>query len=113
MSADRGLEELDGGLGRADGLEALLGIPAGAGRVEHANHHPLDIEAAPRDLRDHEVGVVAVGGGDEGVRPLDSRGEQGVDLERGALRELAAALLPAVWLAPVEQCDGLGVLVEH
>ena len=66
-----------------------------------------------RDLRDHEVGVVAVGRGDEGVRPLDSGGEQGVDLERGALGELAAALLPAVGLAPIEQRDGLGILVEH
>jgi hypothetical protein len=83
------------------------------GRVEHSHHHSLDVEAPVRDLRDHEVRVVAVGGRDKGIRPLDSAGEQGVDLERGALGELTPALLPAVSLAPVEQRDRLGDLVEH
>ncbi len=91
----------------------LLGVPARTGRVEHTHHHSLDVEAPVRDLRDHEICVVAVGGRDEGVRPLDSAGQQRIDLERGALGELTPALLPAVGLAPVEQRDRLGILVEH
>ena len=93
--------------------EALLGVPARAGRIEHSHDHAVDVEASPCDLRDHEVGVVAVGRGHEGVRPLDSGSKQGVDLERGALGELTSALLPAVGLAAVEQRDRLRILVEH
>src|SRR5204863_4667288 len=73
----------------------------------------IDVEAAPGDLGDHEVGVVAVGGGDEGVGLLDSGLEERVDLERGADGEAAADLLPGLGLVPVEEGYGLGVLVEH
>src|SRR4051812_470712 len=67
LPADRRLEELDRSLGGTDGLEALLGVPLGARGVEHADHHALHVEAAASDLGDHEVGVVAVRGGHEGV----------------------------------------------
>ena len=66
-----------------------------ARRVEHAHHHALDVEAPAGDLGDHEVGVVAVRGGHERVRPVDAGREQRVDLERGADGEAAAALLPS------------------
>ena len=45
-----------------------------------------DVEAPLRDLGDHEVRVVAVGRGDEGVGAVDAGLEQRVDLERGARR---------------------------
>ena len=96
LAAHGGLEQLDRGLGGADGLQALLGVPARPGRVQHAHHHALDVEAALGDLGDDEVGVVAVGGGDEGVGLLDPGREQRVDLERRALGEAPAALLPAL-----------------
>src|SRR5918999_4803313 len=57
------LEQLDRRLRRADRLQALLGIPARPGGVEHPHHDTLDVEAALRDLGDHQVGVVAVRGG--------------------------------------------------
>ena len=51
----------------------------------------VDLEAPLGDLGDDQVGVVAVGGGDEHVGALDAGLQQRVDLERGADRELAAA----------------------
>src|ERR671914_759856 len=106
------LEQLDRRLGGTHRLEALLGVPARPGGVEHPHHDPVDLEAPPRDLRDHKVGVVAVRRGDEGVRLLDPGRQQCVDLERRALSEASAALLPAGRMAALEQGDGLGVLVE-
>ena len=53
-------------------------------RVEHADDDAVDLEAPLRDLGDHQVGVVAVGGRDERVGLLDARLHQRVDLERGA-----------------------------
>ena len=73
LAAHRGLEQLDRDLGGTDRLQALLRVPLGARRVEHAHDDLLDVEAALGDLGDHEVGVVAVGGGDEGVGALDPR----------------------------------------
>src|SRR4051794_34549923 len=67
LPPDRGLEQLDGGLGGADGLEPLLGVPLRPRGIEYAHHHALHVEAAAGDLGDHEIGVVAVGGGHEGV----------------------------------------------
>src|SRR5918999_100103 len=106
------LEQLDRRLGGAHRLEALLGVPARPGGVEHPHHDPLDLEAAPRDLRDHQVGFVPARGGDEGARLLDAGRQQRVDLERRALREAPAALLPAGRVTALEQGDGLRVLVE-
>src|SRR4051812_23085826 len=83
-------------LRRADRAEPLLLVPRGARRVEHPHHHVLDAEALLRDLRDHEVRVVAVGGRDEGVGAVDAGLDQRVDLERGADGERAPLLLPAV-----------------
>src|SRR4051794_7811739 len=60
-------QQLDRGLRRADGLQALLGVPGRPARVEHAGHDLRDVEALLRDLRDHQVRVVPVGGGDEHV----------------------------------------------
>src|SRR4051794_12489353 len=62
-AADRGLrlaqrgalEHVDRDRGRADGLQALLGVPGGAPRVQHAGDHPRHLEAAPRDLGDDQV----------------------------------------------------------
>src|SRR4051794_37882932 len=96
----RRLEQLDGGLGGADGLEALLGVPLGARGVEHPHHHALHVEAAPGDLGDHQVGVVAVGGGHERVCLLDAGLAQGIDLEGGTDREAPAQVLPALVLVP-------------
>src|SRR6188472_4373404 len=75
LPAHRRLEQLDRGLRGTDRLEALLGVPARPGRVEDPHDHAVDVEAALGDLRDHEVGVVAVGRGHERVRLLDARGE--------------------------------------
>src|SRR3954466_3273914 len=112
LAAYGGLQQLDRGLGRTDGLQALLRVPAGPGRVEHPDDHALDIEAALGDLGDDEVGVVAVGRRYERVRLLDTGGEQRLDLQGGALGEAPAALLPALVLAALEQRDRLRVLVE-
>src|SRR5918996_5375527 len=112
LAPHRRLEQLDRGLRRADRLKSLLRVPARPRRVEHAHHDPLHVEAALRDLRDDQIGVVSIRGGDESVRLLDPAGEEGVDLERGALGEAAPALLPPTGLAALEQRDGLGVLVQ-
>src|SRR4051812_17788948 len=67
--AERGpFELLDRDRRRADGLQALLGVPGGAPRIEHARDDLGDVEAPARDLGHHEVRVVAVGGRDEDVR---------------------------------------------
>src|SRR3954452_12021967 len=84
------LELLDRDRGRADRVQPLLLVPARAARVEHAHDHLLDTEAAPGDLRDDEVRVVAVGGGDEDVGVLDAGLDERVHLERGADREAPA-----------------------
>ena len=49
--------------------QALLLVPLRAHRVEHAHDHLVDLEAALGDLRDHEVGVVPVGGRRRTRRP--------------------------------------------
>src|SRR5215218_1945021 len=73
LATNGGFEQLDRGLRRTDRLEPLLGVPLGPARIEHAHDHAVDIEAALSDLGDHEVGVLTVGRGDEGVCLLDSR----------------------------------------
>src|SRR3954451_4206649 len=90
----RRLDHVDGRLGGRDDVEALLGVPGRPARVEHAGHDLGDVEAPLGDLGDHEVGVVAVRGGDDHVGVLDARLEEGVDLERGAHGEASAAILP-------------------
>src|ERR671922_726121 len=103
LSAHGRLEQLDGGLGGADRLESLLRVPTGPGGVEHADDHAIDMEATLRDLGDDQVRVVAVGGRHEGVGLLDAGRQERVELERRALREAPAALLPALGLPPVEE----------
>src|SRR5918996_3787113 len=76
LAPHRRLEQLDRGLRRADRLKPLLGVPARPRRIEHAHHDPLHVEAAPGDLRDDQVGVVSIRGGDESVRLLDPGREQ-------------------------------------
>src|SRR4051812_16392074 len=107
-----GGELLDGDLRGADGLHALLGVPGGAPRVEHARDDLRHPEAQLGDLRDHEVGVVAVGGGDEDVGLLHPGLRQRVHLERRADREAAARLFPALAQLDVEALVGERVLVE-
>src|SRR5664279_2726928 len=53
-------------------------------------------------LGDHEIGVVAGGGGDEHVRALDPRLDQRVGLKRRSDGELAVGFLPALALARIE-----------
>src|SRR4051812_6528883 len=77
------LELRDRDLGRTHGLQPLLLVPRRTRGVEHAHHDVVDPEALLRDLRDDEVGVVAVGGGDERVGAVDAGLDQRVDLERG------------------------------
>ena len=93
--------------------EPLLGVPRRAARVEDARDHARDLEAQLGELRDHEVRVVPVGGGDEDVRVLDPRLDQRVELERGADREAAARLLPRRAELDVEPLVRERVLVEH
>src|SRR3954454_10361835 len=107
-----GGELLDRDLRRADGVDALLAVPGRAPRVEDACDHLRHAEAELSDLRDDEVGVVAVGGGDEHVGLLDPGLRQRVHLERRADREAAAGLLPALAELDVEALVGERVLVE-
>ena len=55
----------------AVGLQALALLPLRPQRVEDAGDHGRHVVAALGDLGDDDVGVVAVGGGDEGVGVLD------------------------------------------
>ena len=93
-------------------MQALALVPLGPQRVEDAGDHGRHLVAALGDLGDDDVGVVAVGGGDEGVGLLDPRGDQRVGLEAGADRELPAEVLPALLEPDLEPGVGLGVLVE-
>ena len=85
--ADRALEHVDRDPRRADRVQALALVPLGPQRVEDARDHGRHLVAALGDLGDDDVGVVAVGRGDEGVGLLDPGRDQGVGLEPGADRE--------------------------
>ena len=111
-SRDGALEHVDRDPGRADGVQALALVPLGPQRVEDAGDHRRHLVAALGDLGDDDVGVVAVGGGDEGVGLLDPGRDERVGLEPGADREAAAEVLPALVEADLEPRVGLGVLVE-
>src|SRR3954466_1486574 len=78
------LEHVDRDPGRADGVQALALVPLGAQRVEDAGDHGRHLVAFLGDLGDDDVGVVAVGGGDERVGVLDPGRLQGLRLEAGA-----------------------------
>ena len=93
-------------------MQALALVPFGPQRVEDAGDHGRHLVAALGDLGDDDVGVVAVGGGDEGVGVLDPGGDQSVGLEAGADGELAAEVLPALVEPDLEPRVRLGVLVE-
>ena len=60
----------------------LLLVPLGPQRIEDPRDHRRHVEPPLRDLGDDDVRVVAVGGGDEGVGPLDPGGGQRLLLER-------------------------------
>src|SRR5919205_1651828 len=90
----RSLEHLDGVARRADRVQALLGVPLGARRVHDAADHARHLVVLAGDLRDRQVRVVAVGGGDEHVGLLDARLAQRIDLEPVAEREAPAGVLP-------------------
>jgi hypothetical protein len=64
------------------------------------------------DLGDDDVGVVAVGRGDEDVGVGDPGRLQRRGLETGPDRELAAEVLPAFLQPDLEPGVGLRVLVE-
>jgi hypothetical protein len=106
------LEHLDRHLGRADRLHPLLRVPLRTQRIENPSDHRGHVEAPLRDLSDDDVGVIAVGGGDEGVGLFDPRGQQRIDLERGADREVAARVLPGSLEIELEACVRLGILIE-
>ena len=106
------LEHVDRDPRRADRVQALALVPLGPQRVEDAGDHGRHFVAPLGDLGDDDVGVVAVGGGDEGVGLLDPGGDQGVGLEAGADREAAAEVLPGLVEADLEPRVRLRVLVE-
>ena len=93
-------------------MHALALVPLGPQWVEDASDHGRHLVAALCDLGDHDVRVIAVGGGDEGVRSLDPGGDERIGLEPGPDRELAAEVLPALLEADLEPGVGLGILVE-
>src|SRR3954449_8581296 len=103
---------VDRGLRRRDDVHAV-GVPGGAGRVEHAGHDLRHLEPLLGDLGDHEVGVVPVRRGDEHVGAIDAGLGQRVDLQGGPDGELAAAVLPGPEVGVVEALVGERVLVEH
>src|SRR5688500_1516700 len=86
---DRG-ELVDGRLRGTDGAHALARIERGAGRVEDAYDHAAHVEALLRDLRHHEIRVVAVRGHDHRVGVLDARLAQAVEVHPVAEEERAA-----------------------
>src|SRR3954454_20357126 len=75
-------EHVDRPLRRRDRLQPLLAVPGGARRVHHAAQDAPDLEAPLGDLRDDDVRVVTVGGGDEAVGASDARLQQRIDLQR-------------------------------
>src|SRR5829696_3384330 len=75
------LEHVDRDPGRADGLQALALVPLGPQRIQDAGDDGRHLVAALGDLRDDDVGVVAVRRGDEGVRFLDPGRDERVGLE--------------------------------
>src|SRR5690349_557727 len=99
---ERALEHLDRVARRADGVQALLGVPLGPRGVHHAADHARHLVVLARDLRDRQVRVVAVGRGDEDVGLLDPRLAQRVDLQAVAEREAPAGVLPRRVHARVE-----------
>ena len=107
------LEHVDRDPGRADRPQALGAVPLGPQRIEDPGDHRLDLVTPLGDLRDHDVGVVAVGGGDEGVGLVDSGRFERIDLQCGADGEHATGDLPAAFQPDFEPGVGLGVLVEH
>src|SRR4029078_11207135 len=91
---ERALEHLDRVARRADGVQALLGVPLAPRRVHHAADHARHLVVLARDLRDRQVRVVAVGRGDEDVGLLDPRLAPRGDLEALARAGAAAGRLP-------------------
>ena len=94
-------------------VQPLLGVPAGARRVGDADDDARHVEAALRELRNHEVRVVAPRRGHEHVRILDASRDETVDLERSPDREAAAGVLPARRLVFVETLVRQRVAVEY
>ena len=68
-------------------------VELGARRVEQAHDDALVVEALLRHLADDDVRVVAVGGDDDGVRVLDARGAEHVDVHAVPEDEAAAPVL--------------------
>src|SRR5919198_1106389 len=97
---------------RADRVHALALVPIRSQRVQDARDHRGDVEPPLRDLRDDDVGVVAIGGGDERLGPINPRRLERFDLERGADGEVPAGLLPRLLHPDFEARMRLGVLVE-
>src|SRR5947199_3280086 len=95
------------------GVQPLLAIPGGAGRIGDAHHHPPDLEASLGNLGDDQVRVVPAGGGDKNVGVLDPGLQQRVDLERRPDGETPARVLPGGRLVLVEPLVRAGVGVAH
>ena len=92
---DRILEHVDRDPGWADRVQALALVPLGPQGIEDPCDDRRHLVAALRDLGDDDVRVITVGRGDEGVRFLDPRGDQGIGLEAGPDREAPTEILPA------------------
>src|SRR3954466_10662698 len=107
------LEHLDRVARRADRMQALLRVPLGPSRIHHAADHARHLVVLAGDLRDRQVRVVAVGGGDEHVGLLDARLAERVDLEAVAEREPPAGVLPRGVHPRVQPLVRERVLVEY
>src|SRR4051794_35062109 len=105
-------QHLDRDPRRADRAHPLLLVPLRAQRIQDPRDHGGYVEPSLRDLGDDDVRVVAVGGGDEGVRPLDPRGGESFLLQRGPHRELTALVLPGLLEVDLQTSVRLRVLVE-
>src|SRR5450756_2605732 len=90
---------------RAHRVDADLREQLGAQGVVDPRHHTADAVLPLRDLRDDDVGVVAVGAGDERHGVVDPRPAQSVPVECAPHDELAGKIV-------AQQMEGLGALVD-
>src|ERR1039458_2363344 len=104
---------IDGVLRWTDRVQALLGVPGGAGRIGHPHHDPGNVEAPLGELGDDEIGVVTPGGGHEHVGVVDAGSPETIELECRPDGEPTAGVLPAGRLVLVEPLVRERITVEY